>query len=411
MALLRFSCALLCFYWALAFTVSVAHAAAPTSESGTRISLVTMGRGDHLYTTGGHAALLVEWTEAGEEKELVYNFGDADWDNPNLAWDFLMGELTFRLDAPGDFMSVAENYGVRQNRDVYSQALALSQSQAESLRIRLEELNTDAHRDYAHDYVGSICTTKARDMIDDVLGGVILEQLTPQSDETTIREHQRRAFNGKPLAGLGADLLLGRENDIVLNRYDALFMPERMRVYLQQVNVDTPAGPVPLAAAPVQIAGRQQDTLGDGSTLGSWYFALALIGWLGWSARKLRANFTLAGLASWARWPSLLFGVLGLALWGLHLLTHETGFQNNPLALAFVPMDLLLVYACAGLKRGRSSWRTPVLVYAVARGLMAAGAFVANVMAAGAAPLALPLLAVVFFGLFAWLTRSSTAQR
>ncbi len=405
MVLFRFSCLLLCLCCALGFGAPVAHASAPVSDSTTRISLVTMGRGDHLFTRGGHAALWVEWTEAGQREELVYNFGDADWDDPTLAWDFLMGALTFRLEAPGDLMTVAEDYGVRQNRDVYTQALALSHAQAESVRVRLEALNTDANRDYPHDYVGSICTTKARDIIDDVLGGVIHEQLRSTSDGMTIREHQRRAFNGKPLAGLGADLLLGLENDLILSRYDALFLPERMRVYLQDVQVDSPSGLVPLAAAPVQIAGRQQDTLGDGSTGGSWYFALPLIGWLAWSARRLGARLTLDGLASWALWPSMLFTVLGCALWGLQLLSHESGFQNNPLALAFVPMDCVLPLACARLKRGHKSWLTVVLVYVVVRGAMATGVLVINATMAGAAPLALPLLALVFFGLFAKLAR------
>ncbi|MBV1860250.1 MAG: DUF4105 domain-containing protein, partial [Nannocystaceae bacterium] len=340
---------------------------------------------------------------------LIYNFGDADWDDPMLAWDFLVGQLVFRLEAAGDLMSVAENYGVRQNRDVFSQALALSPSQARSVRARLEALNTDENRDYAHDYVRSICTTKARDIIDDAVGGAIHEQLSAQSDGMTIREHQRLAFNGKPLAGLGADLLLGKENDVVLSRYDALFVPERMRTYLQQVQVESPAGLVPLAARPVQIAGRQQDTRGEGATWGSWYFALALIGWFAWRARALRARLALSGLGAFALWPSLLFAAMGCALWGLQLLSHETGFQNNPLALVFVPLDLMLVPACIRFKRGQRAWLTPVLRYAVLRGLMAAAVLLLNISADGTTPLALPLLALTFFGLLSWLARRCAA--
>lgn len=384
--------------------------AAPDPDPPTRIWLVTVGPSEHIYTRGGHAALMVEWTEAGTYNELVYDFGEADWESPTLAWDFLMGQLEFRLEAPGDLLVFATNYGLRQNRDVYKQALALSPAQAESVRARLEELNTDEERHYAHDYVHSICTTRARDVIDDALGGVIREQLSSQSDEMTIREYQRRAFYGKPTAGLGADLLLGAENDLPLNRYDALFVPWRMRMYLQEVMLESPSGLVPLAGPPIPVAGRLGVKPSEGSTRGGWYFVVPLIGWLLWRAGRLRIRFTLDGLGTFGLWPSLLFAVIGGLLWGLHLLTHESGFQNNPLALAFVPPDLVLAFACTRFKRGERSWLTGARRYAVIRWLMAAGILAMNISADGATPIALPILALTFFGLFAWLGGTSEPQ-
>lgn len=417
MTSLRFFCTVVCLSWALALTAlttSTAQASSPEAEvepapepdQPTRIWLVTVGPSDHIYTRGGHATLMVEWAEAGTYKELVYDFGEADWESSTLAWDFLMGQLTFRLEAPGDLLTVANNYGVRQNRDVFKQALALSHSQAESVRASLAKLDTDESRHYLHDYVHAICTTKARDVIDDALGGVIHKQLSPQNDEMTIREHQRRAFYGKPFAGLGADLLLGAENDLPLNRYDALFVPWRMRMYLQEVMVESPSGQVPLAGPPIPVAGRLGVKPGEGSTRGSWYFAVPLLGWLLWSAGKLRARFTLDRLGTFGLWPSLLFAAIGCVLWGLHLLTQESGFQNNPLALAFVPLDLVLAFACTRFKRGERSWLTRARGYSVVRGLMAAAVLAMNVRADGATPIALPILALTFFGLFALLARN-----
>jgi len=418
---LRFFCTVVCLSWVLALTASTARAStfeaeaqpasAPASDPPTRIWLITVGPGEDLYTRGGHAGLMVEWTDAGTYNELVYDFGEADWQSSTLAWDFLMGQLGFRLEPRGDLYAFAGTHGVSQNRDVFKQELALTHSEAESVHARLKELDTDERRHYAHDYVRSICTTKARDIIDEAIGGVIQEQLSSQSDGMTIREHQRRAFNNKPIAGFGADLLLGAENDQPLNRYDALFVPWRMRMYLQEVTLERPSGPVALAGPPIPVAGRLGIKPREGSTRGSWYLAIPLIGWLVWAARKLRARFTLDGLGEFALWPSLLFAVLGCALWGLHLLTHETGFQNNPLALVFVPLDFVLVFACTRFKRGQASWLTPARRYAVVRGLMAAAMLAVNLSKDGATPIALPILAVVFFGLFAWLTRVQAKPR
>lgn len=418
---LRLFCMVVCVSWALALTTSTARAStfeaeaqpasASASDPPTRIWLITVGPGEHLYTRGGHAALMVEWTEAGTYNELVYDFGEADWESSTLAWDFLMGQLSFRLEAPGDLYVVAGTHGVRQNRDVFKQELALSHSQAESVRARLKELDTDERRHYAHDYVRSICTTKARDIIDDAIGGAIHKQLSSQSDGMTIREHQRRAFYGKPLAGLGADLMLGAENDLPLNRYDALFVPWRMRMYLQEVMLDSPSGLVPLAGPPIPVAGRLGVKPRDGSTRGSWYFAVPLIAWLAWTAVRLRRRFTLRGLGTFALWPSLLFAVIGCVLWGLHFLTHETGFQNNPLALAFVPVDFVLAFACTRFRRGQASWLAAARGYAVIRGLMAAAVLAVNLNADGATPVALPILVLSFFGLFAWLARARDAPQ
>lgn len=410
---LRLFCTVVCLSWALVITASTAHAStfeptaqpasAAVSDRPTRIWLITVGPGEDLYTRGGHAALMVEWTDAGTYNELVYDFGEADWESPTLAWDFLMGQLRFRLEPRGDLYAFAGTHGVRQNRDVFKQELALSHTQAESVRARLKQLDVDERRHYAHDYVRSICTTKARDIIDEAVGGVIHEQLSSQSDGMTIREHQRRAFYCKPLAGLGADLLLGAENDLPLNRYDALFVPWRMRMYLQEVTLDTPSGPVPLAGPPIPVAGRLGIKPRDGSTRGSWYFVVPLIGWLLWRAGRLRARFSLDGLGAFALWPSLLFALVGCVLWGLHLLSHETGFQNNLLSLAFVPVDALLGFVSTRFKRGDRAWLSAARRYAVARGLMAAAVLAANLRADGATPVALPILAVSFFGLFAWL--------
>lgn len=422
---LRLFWTVVCMSWALVLTASTARAStfeveaeaevppasAPVSDAPTRIWLITIGPGDDLYTRGGHAALMVEWTQEGTYHELVYDFGEADWDSSTLAWDFLMGQLTFRLEQRGDLFNFAGTHGVSQNRDVFKQELALSHSQAEAVHARLKELDVDEKRHYAHDYVRAICTTKARDIIDEAVGGVIHDQLSAQNDELTIREHQRRAFYSKPLAGLGADLLLGAENDQPLSRYDALFVPWRMRMYLQEVTLESPTGPVPLAGPPIPVAGRTGVKPRDGATRGSLYFAVPLIGWLLWGAGKLRSRFTLGALGEFALWPSLLFAVIGCALWGLHLLTDETGFQNNPLALAFVPVDFVLAFACTRFKRGEGAWLPAARRYAVGRGLMAAAVLARNLSAEGATPIALPIVAVVFFALFAWQARVRDAPR
>ena len=102
----------------------------------------------------------------------VYNFGDTDWEDPAIPWKFITGALRFRLDRPGDMFEVARDYGFVQNRDVFVQPLALTPAQVREVAQTLEEgrLAPTGAIDPYH-FVDAICTTKIRDLLDEVLGG------------------------------------------------------------------------------------------------------------------------------------------------------------------------------------------------------------------------------------------------
>lgn len=380
-------------------------------EASTRISLVTMGSGDHLFTRGGHAALLVEHLR-GENvlDDAVYNFGDADWEDISIPWHFVMGSLKFRLSVPGGLTAVATDYGVHQNRDVFTQVLALTPMQAFALETRLRTLNTDESRWYEHHYAKSICTTKIRDLLDEVLGDPIATQLKPLSDERSIRSHQRQSFDGKAIGGLAADLLLGRANDRTLTRYEALFVPQSMREYLQNVMVPNPSGEgeVALAALPLQVAGRQGPSPTSGQTWGSWWLAGLGCLWLAWCARGgLRPS--LEGLGSTIVWPALISCTFSLVLAGLMSLTYVPEFRVNELILTLLPLDVLLLWWGVMLGRGKRAAYTPLRSYVRVR----LGLSVLILLLHGAGvlvqrPLALPLFMLLYFGTLVLMTRAKT---
>lgn len=392
---------------------SVAYAAGE-QESRTEILLMTMGPGESLYAQGGHAALMVAQMRGAEVVHSdVYNFGDTDWEDESLPWKFLTGTLDFRLDKPGDMYKVAEDYGYYQNRDVVLQQLALTPSQAREVATRLESTLAPDRRGYRYHYVDAICTTKIRDLLDEVLGGPIRAQLESKVDPMTIRDYQRRAFDGYPLAGFGADLLMGRRNDVPIDEYRSLFHPDAMRARFQKLRVPDPGGgseDVPLASAPKMLAGRDGPPLATGQTLGgAWVLGLLALVFAvkGVQVRKMKAapDQRTRALGRWSLGWSLVCGSMSLVVVTVMMISSVPEFVENELILTFVPLDLWLLWPALKWTRGADVGIRRVHRYAMARVVLATIVLVARVPGwLYQEPLAPPVFVLGGFAMLAYLT-------
>ncbi|MBW2459429.1 MAG: DUF4105 domain-containing protein, partial [Deltaproteobacteria bacterium] len=220
-----------------------------------QIHLITMGPGDHLYTRGGHAALMVAHVRDGVPQHTqVYNYGDTYWDDPWMVWNFLRGRLVFFLSTSYDLASTVDKYGFQQSRSVFRQRVNLSPAQAKEIAHRLAEEVKPANREYVLHHMKSVCSTKVLDMLDGVLGGQIQAELEPKTGPMSAREYQEFGFSGHHLAAAAGDLFLGRMHDPKLDGFKTAAVPWHMREHLQQIMVPNPAGsgdPVQLLGAPV----------------------------------------------------------------------------------------------------------------------------------------------------------------
>ena len=128
-----------------------------------RISLLTVSPGDALLTRAGHAAVVVteKWPD-GREMSTVYNYGDANFDDPWLGVKFAWGQPRFFLSVVGDLYEAVEHYGLLQNRDVWVQDLALTSGQAERIAYALQQQVLPENREYDYHYLTHTCTTELR---------------------------------------------------------------------------------------------------------------------------------------------------------------------------------------------------------------------------------------------------------
>lgn len=323
-----------------------------------------MGSGDDLYQRAGHAALEVRTIDgAGKARSVVYNYGDADFDDPELVEKFFRGTLRFRLSVAGTLEQVLAGYGRTQDRDVWRQRLALTPVQAKKIAERLAREVKPDRREYPYHHIERICTTRIRDLLDEFTGGVLAKQLGNDwrhEHPHTVRFYQPRGFRGHHLAFIAGDVLIGRLHDRRMTNHYALYIPELLRLYLQRVVVPAPDGSskmVPLAGKPEQLFSRWKPpavTQERGHSTLVFFGTLGLLVLLLTGGALLRPSDKprLAGVALllWA----LPAGFSGLAIAILVVFSGVPELRQNELLLSFWPTDLLLLGVAVRWLRGRA---------------------------------------------------------
>ncbi|MEZ4297081.1 MAG: DUF4105 domain-containing protein [Polyangiaceae bacterium] len=356
---------------AILATLLVFATPARAAEPEVQIHLLVMGPGEHLYTRGGHAALMVLELEDGEPvRNKVYNYGDTEWEDPLLVPNFLRGKLVFFLSDSGELLPTLEEYGVKQGREVTRQRLNLTPAQAREVARRLQEGVVPGKREYIFHHVHALCSTRIMDLLDDVLGGALRAQLGGIPGPETARYYQEVVFSGSPLASIGGDLFLGRLHERVLDRYESTAYPPHMSAYLQTVLVPAADGTglIPLAEPPAPVVVTDKPIVADRSNFSRvvWGACIALLLFFGLSAFR-RAGTDPARAARVVFWAALPSGVIGSLILGFILFSRVPEFRQNELILLFWPTDLWLA-ACARRfltkRQALSSW---VRRYATAR--------------------------------------------
>ncbi len=396
-----------------------AAAGEPPSGTSTEVHVITMGPGDGLYTRAGHLALMVATLLDGKPVATrIYNYGATDWDNPWMVTDFLTGRLTFFLSSPGSLDDAVRTYGVGQKRTVYRQKLALTAAQTQDLVARLEQGVKPENRAYRYHHVEAICTTKARDLIDQVVGGAIREQLSGEPSDATIQQDVQLAFSGHRGPSIAADLLFGWRHYRPVDLYYGLYHPDRMREALQRVHVPDPQGgsdPVPLAGPPIKLGERIGPPLNlrpSHSTFWLAIFAAVVLLALGADAYRQLPNQTrIAG--AWVALWALPVGLLGLLIAGLMTFSAVPELHDNELILSFPPTDLWLLGLSVRWMVGREVRLRLLRWYVLGR--VVVGLFCLAAIATGLfiqRPVILPMLSLAFsLGLWLMLRRAEAPRQ
>ncbi len=289
--------------------------------------LVTVGPGSDDFELYGHSAICL--TADGAADGRCYDFGVAsgDHDVDGLVWDTVRGRPRFtpitveRSRLVGAFEDM--------ERSIWVQSLPLDDREVAALQASLEAA-TATPRPYVYHPYYENCTTRLRDVLDEVTGGKLREGADAAAGGPRFRALSEQGFSGRIFELAGLAMFLGSRADRQPTPWEAMFLPVGLR----------DAVAARLGAQPRQIHERREavvPTSAQAGRVGLVFLGALLAAGIAYGARRsargLRVTMGVAGVV---------LGLLGLAVDVVWLVSQIPEFGRNWVALVLVPTDALL---------------------------------------------------------------------
>lgn len=207
----------------MVFLIFQAFAQQKTDSCDLRISLLTCGPGEDLYSTWGHTAIRV--VERNTGRDIIFNYGTFDFEDPDFYSKFTRGKLLYSVSVSSyaDFLYEYQYEG----RSVIEQLLDLSCEEKEKLFTALRFNAQEENKYYKYDFALDNCSTRPRDMIirnkrDSITFKKVFPPPTP-SFRNIIHENLNK-YN-HDWSKFGIDLALGSRLDKIPTDLQSMFLP------------------------------------------------------------------------------------------------------------------------------------------------------------------------------------------
>lgn len=192
-----------------------------------KFSVLTCSPGDEAYSLFGHTGL--RYRDDSRGLDVVFNYGYFDFDSPNFAWRFILGETDYMVGAV-DYDVFCREYQQRGS-EVVEQLLDLTPEQESELFFMLRENCLPQNRIYRYNYFYNNCTTKIRDKVASVADAIVLDAT---SKYPTFRDALNDLLANHEWYAFGINLLLGADVDTPATVEDLQFIPQN---YMNDLDV------------------------------------------------------------------------------------------------------------------------------------------------------------------------------
>lgn len=210
---------------AIAFFPAMTYSKNTLSDSS-KISFITCGSGDELYSTFGHSAIRVYDPQNG--MDLVFNYGTFDFGDPKFYSKFVRGKLNYFLSI-AHFEDFLEDY-INENRSVYEQVLNLSTEDHNAVLEYLKENYKEENRFYLYDFFFNNCSTRQLDVLENVLKTRLVYPPEVQDiSNSSFRQLTDPYLTHMPWSDFGIDLGLGSPTDRKAHYVEHAYLPDKLK--------------------------------------------------------------------------------------------------------------------------------------------------------------------------------------
>lgn len=199
-----------------------------------RISILTCGTGEELYSSYGHSAVRIADTCNGTD--IVYNYGTFNFGDPDFYMKFTRGKLLYYLNA--ESMDGFMGLYVYEKRSVTEQVLNLNNADAKKISDFLQNNLKEENKYYKYDFLFDNCSTRIRDLFSSVFGKRINFPSIISNDSVTFRtvlNHYERNLHWERL---GINLLMSNQVDKKMKSYESMFLPDYLLKGIEAATID-----------------------------------------------------------------------------------------------------------------------------------------------------------------------------
>ncbi|WP_299130543.1 DUF4105 domain-containing protein [uncultured Winogradskyella sp.] len=299
-----------------------------------RISVLTFGPGHSLNDAFGHSAFRINDPTKG--LDLVYGYGEYDFDAPNFYLKFARGKLNYLI-SRHNYSDVYYHYS-SYDRSISEQILNLSFLEKQKLFSALENNYKPENRRYLYDFFYDNCATRIRDVTQSNTASTINftapNKLKNSSFRDLIYEHVPKNSWGS----LGIDIALGSLIDREVSAREYMFLPK----YISRFFADATMGNGKKLAQQKTILYKEKETKKSSN---GFLSPLVILGVLGFLILYLTyKDYTSNKRTKWLD-TLLLFctGSIGVLLLLLWFATDHTATNYNYNLLWAFPLNLILI--------------------------------------------------------------------
>lgn len=316
------------------------HAQNPVLSDSSRISLLTCGPGEELYSAFGHTGIRV--TDYKQDFDVVFNYGTFDFAQPGFYTNFIKGKMRYML-AVESYSNFQYQYKF-EGREVKEQEMLLSTSDKQTVFALLYENAKPENCEYYYDFFWDNCATRPRDIFEKALGSRLQYDTASGNFEQhkTMHDMLRVFVSNRPWIDYGFDLILGMPCEVEASPRHQTFLPEYLSRYMGCGKVD---GKPLSSATSVIMPGTVEVKAGLIHPLMINILLLvfvALITWREWKSNKIFAATDVVLFS--------VTGLLGLLFLGLWLFTVHYSVPRNLNLLWLWPTHLFFAVFLAKKK-------------------------------------------------------------